>query len=418
MANPGKTAKERLGRRAFLKSVGAVGAGAALASAAVSQDASGGKATVPSEKTSRSRRAKGRKIIRVGVVGGNFGCRFYWHEHPNSRVTAVCDIRQDRLERMKKVFRCDTGYRDFHQLIRDKNVDAVAVFTPAPLHVYHSTKAMEAGKDVISAVPAAMTLEECQQLIDCVERTGRTYMMAETSCYRQEIISCKKWAQEGKFGTIFYSEAEYHHEGVFALAYDERGLPTWRYGLPPMHYPTHSTSMIVWVTGERLTEVTAVGWGDGSEILQTNLYENPFCNETAFFKTSGGHCARVCVFWHVASGVTERGQFFGDKMSYMMARPGGVPGMIGYGAPRVRMEVYDVPQWWKTELPEPLRHDSGHGGSHTFLTHEFIDALVNGRRPAIDVYEAVAYTAPGIVAHESALRGGKTLKIPDFGRAG
>ena len=42
-------------------------------------------------------------------------------------------------------------------------------------------------------------------------------------------------------------------------------------------------------------------------------------------------------------------------------------------------------------LPEPLRHDSGHDGSHTFLTHEFIDALVKGRRPAVaDVLEAGA----------------------------
>ena len=67
--------------------------------------------------------------------------------------------------------------------------------------------------------------------------------------------------------------------------------------------------------------------------------------------------------------------------------------------------------------PEPLRHDSGHGGSHTFLTHEFIDALVSGRRPAIDIHEALAYTAPGIVAHQSALQGGTLLKIPDFGHA-
>ncbi|MDH7600753.1 MAG: hypothetical protein QHI38_01230, partial [Armatimonadota bacterium] len=72
-------------------------------------------------------------------------------------------------------------------------------------------------------------------------------------------------------------------------------------------------------------------------------------------------------------------------------------------------------EWWKTDmLPEPLRVPSGHEGSHVFLTHEFIDALVNERRPAIDVYEAVAYTAPGIVAHQSALKGGELLKIPSF----
>lgn len=65
-------------------------------------------------------------------------------------------------------------------------------------------------------------------------------------------------------------------------------------------------------------------------------------------------------------------------------------------------------------LPEPLRHPSGHDGSHTFLTHEFIDALVNERKPSIDVYEALAYTVYGIIAHKSALEGGKQLEIPQF----
>ena len=53
-------------------------------------------------------------------------------------------------------------------------------------------------------------------------------------------------------------------------------------------------------------------------------------------------------------------------------------------------------------------------GSHVFLTHEFVDALVNERRPAVDIYEALAMTVPGIIAHESALRDGETMKIPSF----
>jgi hypothetical protein len=82
-----------------------------------------------------------------------------------------------------------------------------------------------------------------------------------------------------------------------------------------------------------------------------------------------------------------------------------------------RFEEYQQPQWWATDLlPPPLRHDSGHQGSHPFIVHEFIDSVVQQRRPAVDVYEAVAYTAPGIVAHQSALKGGERLAIPDFGR--
>ena len=78
---------------------------------------------------------------------------------------------------------------------------------------------------------------------------------------------------------------------------------------------------------------------------------------------------------------------------------------------------YEQPKWYETDmLPAPLRTlgDTGHEGSHAFLTHEFIDALAHNRKPAVDVYEALAYTVPGIIAHESALKGGARLTIPQF----
>lgn len=80
-----------------------------------------------------------------------------------------------------------------------------------------------------------------------------------------------------------------------------------------------------------------------------------------------------------------------------------------------KIESYNSPQWWNTDmLPAGLRHNSGHDGSHTFIAHEFIDSLINNRAPEIDIYEALAYTVPGIVAHQSALKNGETMKIPSF----
>lgn len=60
---------------------------------------------------------------------------------------------------------------------------------------------------------------------------------------------------------------------------------------------------------------------------------------------------------------------------------------------------------------------TGHGGSHPYLVHEFVDAVAHDRTPAISVWDAVRYTAMGAVAHKSALQGGKTLKVPDWGDA-
>ena len=370
---------------------------------------------------------KSDEIVRMGIVGGRFGASFYWHEHPNAKVTAVCDLREDRRQHLMKIYRCDVAYHTFEEMIKDKNIDAVGVFTPAPLHVYMAVEAMKAGKHVISAVPAGMNEEELVELLETVKKTGKLYMMAETSFYRREIISCRQWAEEKKFGNIFYSEAEYHHDGLMVLYFDEHGYPTWRHGLAPMHYPTHCTGMVVPVTGERLVEVTCTGWGDDHEVLRTNMYNNPFWNETAMFKTSGGNMSRISVFWKVASNGVERGQFLGTEMSYYMPHREGGRGTIGkrefgtivrnkYEEGRISMTEYDQPNHYEL-LPEPLRHDSGHGGSHTFLTHEFVSAVREKRQPTVNIHEALAYTIPGIYAHQSALQGGKTLSIPDYGRA-
>ena len=116
-------------------------------------------------------------------------------------------------------------------------------------------------------------------------------------------------------------------------------------------------------------------------------------------------------------------------MSYIMARPERSPNTVvriakdgktvidsnGYPEGDVTIEAYQQPDHLE-KLPESMRVKTGHGNSHTFLTHEFVQAIVEDRQPAVNVWEAVAYTLPGIVAHQSALRGGEVMKIQDYGR--
>jgi predicted dehydrogenase len=412
------------GRRTFLKQFTLAATSATLGSFAA------GVFPPPATNSLPAGPRPDEKKVRIGIVGGGFGSSFQWHLHPQCLVTALCDLRDDRLKRLTEVYGSAATFKNFRDFLKHPQLDAVAVFTPAPLHVWMATEAMKAGKHVISAVPAGMSVEELEQLLECVKTTGLQYMMAETSFYRPEIITCREWSRKGQFGTLFYSEAEYHHEGLIPLMFDDRGFPTWRHGFPPMHYPTHCTGMVVPVTGERLVEVQAIGWGDGHEILQTNQYRNPFWNTSGFFKTSKGRSSRISVFWHVAAGGTERGQFYGDRLSYIMERPEKSPNTViriskggktildanGYPEGEVSIESYAQPNHWE-KLPQPLRVESGHGGSHTFITHEFISAIVEERHPEVNVWEAIAYTLPGIIAHQSALKGGEPMKIRDYGKA-
>jgi len=154
-----------------------------------------------------------------------------------------------------------------------------------------------------------------------------------------------------------------------------------------MLYPTHSTAYYVGVTGGRLTKVTCLGWRGQGEEWEKNQYGNPFCNESAMFHTSQQTMFRCNVFWKCDAG-GETGM------------------MVWETTPKVQ-----VP----TSVPIPPAMDpGGHGGSHGPLANEFLTALLEDREPAVSVYEALAMTAPGIVAHQSALKGGELLEIPSF----
>lgn len=366
------------------------------------------------------------KKVRVGIIGGRFGATFDFHEHPNCIVEAVSDFRPDRRDKLMQTYRCSKSYASLEELLKDPKVEAVFLATPAPDHASHTLAALSAGKHVLCAVPLAMSLEECVEVKDAVRETGLTYMMAETSTYMQSTISARKYFSEGKFGNLFSAAAEYNHPGLEVLWFED-GKPTWRHGLPPMHYPTHCTALLISVTGERLTHVSCLGWGDDSPLLKGNPYNNPFWNETAFFQTNLGHPFRVEVNWKGALRSAERAEWRGDKMSLYLPMGSGDRHVkvqvaqdigkddAGFEHKANQVEDYSPTQWWQTEmLPKPLRHNSGHEGSHTFITHEFVQAIVEQRAPEVNIYEALAYTVPGIVAHQSALRDGERMAIPGF----
>jgi len=355
---------------------------------------------------------KSDRKIRVGVVGGGFGASFQWHLDPHCIVEAVSDLRPERRSHLQKVYRCEKPYESLEKLVLDPRVEAVAVFTEAPNHARHVLECFRHGKHVISAVPACCSLEEAAAMKEAKEKTGLRYMMAETSYYRAPCILARGLWSQGRFGNFLYSEVEYYHPGIGAARDGlsvRGGKRTWRYGYPPMLYPTHSTGFHVGVTGERLTHVSCVGWKSKDPAFADNPYDNPFASQSALFRTSGSNICRCNVFWH-GHAHGERAQWIGAETSVYMGSWAGQPFVVKQ---RGKPDDRTCPDFFDT-LPQPMRVRTGHGNSHTFLTHEFVAALVEGREPAVDLYEALAMTVPGIVAMQSARKGGEQLAVPGF----
>jgi len=250
-------------------------------------------------------------------------------------------------------------------------------------------------------------------------------MMAESSYYRGGCIYARNLYKQGGFGQIFYSELEYYHDAPIeqwlsdkrSLYYNPDRSISWRQGLPPMLYPTHCLGFLTGVTGERIRKVSCLGWGDPklvAKFAHRPYQANPYMNEFASMETSQGHMVRCNVFWQIgAEG--EQARWFGEKGSLYMEVPQ-VHGDIW--TPRGQKAApLHLPDYWNSEmLPPAMRHGSGHGGSAVFISAEFINALLENREPAIDIYESLAMTVPGIVAHLSALKHGEQLSVPQFDR--
>lgn len=408
---PGQHASRELNRRSFLQH--AAWAGGAAAFAAQSPQAPAAEA--PNEKILGAAGVKSaersKKVwepisdrrIRVGIAGFGvcqFGAAFGFQDHPNVQVAAVTDLIPERCEGLAKACRCDKTYPSLERMIEDDNLEAVFVATDAPRHAKHCIAALKRGKHVACAVPAVFgTVEEAHELYEAVKTSGRRYMMFETSAFHHENYAMREIFRAGGFGKVVYSEGEYYHYMAEPIA----SFENWRVGLPPQFYPTHSNAYHISVTGGSFTEVSCLGMPSVLAHLQkeNNRYGNPFGTEIALFRTSEGAMSRMAVSWDTPGFEGEVGRVRGER--------GSMTGMNFNGIHK-SLPSLDLPP-----LP-PGVAPGGHGGSHGQLMHEFVLAILQDRSPLVDIAQALNLTVSGIVAHQSAMKGGELLKIPQFAK--
>jgi hypothetical protein len=222
-------------------------------------------------------------------------------------------------------------------------------------------------------------------------------MMAETSCFRADCYGMRQIYHAGAFGRIVYSEGEYYHY----LPKPIGSFKNWRIGSPPLWYPTHSTAYYIGVTGKRFTSVSCLGFSAGFPAYRpgANKYNNTFTDEVALFRTSEGGFSRMLMCKSAHGMIIETGRVYGER--------GWMEGTDYHGVAK------QIPDISRPALP-PGVPAGGHGGSHGQLSNEFITSILEDREPMVNVYEALAMTVPGVVAHQSALKDGETLKIPQF----
>jgi predicted dehydrogenase len=269
--------------------------------------------------------------FKVGICGtSGFGSAFapLFKAHPLCDELVLCDLRAGVLAKAAAEVGVARTYPSFDELCRS-DVDAIAIFTQRWLHGPMAIQALKAGKHVYSAVPAASSVEELQELVETVRQTGLTYALGETSFYRPQTIFCRRRFAQGDFGRLVYGEGSYYHHMShwFYRAFFSNPQPWQRFAsVPPMWYATHSVAHVLGVTMSRFTHVSSFGFVDDHEDgvfdATTSAFGNPFSNQSALFRSADGGMARINEFRRSAAGDTRQ-TIIGTRGAYQeMPNPG------------------------------------------------------------------------------------------------
>lgn len=365
------------------------------------------------------------KRFRVAIIGLGFGAEFIpiYQKHPNAEMYAICRRNEAELNKIGDHFGVEKRYTKYEDVLKDANVDFVHINSPIPDHAWMSIEALKAGKHVMCTVPMATTIDDCRKIVELVKETGLKYMMAETVVYSREFLFIKEMYEKGELGKIQYMQASHPQ--------DMEGWPEYWERMIPMHYATHVVSPVLGLVKGRAEYVSCFGSGTVNERI-AKLSGNPYAVESCHIKIKDSDlAAHIWRFlFDVARQYRESFDVYGTKKSFEWALIEGEEHVI-HTAKKPEPEIPErvkVPDYAHL-LPEEIREfttkvqdaehlsfiqGAGHGGSHPHLVHEFVSALVEDRDPWPNAVTSANWTCVGICAHESAMKGGEIVRLPDF----
>ncbi|UBM57187.1 Gfo/Idh/MocA family oxidoreductase [Marinilongibacter aquaticus] len=369
------------------------------------------------------------KSVNIAIVGLGFGAEFIpiYKRHPQANMYAICQRNEEKLNAVGDAFGVDVRYSDYDELLKDPNIDAVHINTPIPNHAEQTLKALRAGKHVACTVPMATSVEDCQKIVDLCKETGLKYMMMETVVYAREFLYVKELYEKGELGKVQFLKASHQQ--------DMDGWPDYWPGLPPMHYATHCVGPVTGLLKLEAEYVSCFGSGTIREEL-AQIHNSPFAIESAHIKFKNSDLSAIVYrsLFDVARQYRESFEVYGSKKSFEWTLIEDEEHVL-HTAKKPEPEIPEkvtVPDYAHL-LPEEIQdfttqgvydldsnehlsftQGAGHGGSHPHLVHEFVSALVEDREPFPNASQSANWTSVGILAHESAMKGGEIIYLPEF----
>ena len=388
--------------------------------------------------------------VRIGFIGlgmRGYGAVYRYTFLENVEIKALSDVVPEKVDKCQDLLKekglpeADgyTGTDDWKEICERDDIDLIYVCTHWDLHTPIAVYAMEQGKHVAVEVPAALTVDECWQLVNTAEKTRRHCMQLENCNYDFFEITTLNMAQQGVFGEIVHCEGAYIHD-LRWLNFDTNGYwNMWRLKHLEKEdgntYPTHGLGPLCHILGihrgDKMDYLVSVSsdqfgmtayarekFGEDSEFAKTEYAKGDM--NTSIIKTRKGKTIllqhdvtspRPYSRLHTVSGTKGFAQKYPSRG--IALEP-----YAHHFMPEEQMDsllaVYTHPI--VEEIEEKAREVGGHGGMDFIMDYRLIYCLRNGLPLDQDVYDAAEWSSIIELSRISVENQGMPVKVPDFTR--
>jgi len=406
--------------------------------------------------------SRSKKKVRMGFIGT--GMRGQWvlwlvAKYPEVDIPAICDIDDQMIESALKVIKdagkplprvYNKGDEDFFNMLKNEDLDGVYIATPWEWHHPMSIAAMKNDIHVGTEVPAALTIDQCWDLVNTSEKTEKLCMIMENVCYRRDIMAILNMVRQNMFGELLHCQGGYQHDLRHVkfndgkqpygggVEFGSKGFSEskWR----TQHsidrngdlYPTHGlgpvSPMLEINRGNRMVHLTSTATQSrGLHRYIKNKGGSNHPNSSIEFKC--GDIITTVIKCENGQTIMLSHDTNNPRPYSLNFRVQGTQGIWQKDANSIYIESLspESHQWEKEkkylkQFDHPLWkkfHDqaagSGHGGMDFFVVRAFIETL-KGAEPVIDVYDAVSMSVISPLSEKSIRLGSSAVKIPDFTR--
>jgi len=368
--------------------------------------------------------------IHIAIVGLGFGAEFIpiYQRHPGAEMAAICQRTESSLNEIGDKYGITKRYTRFEDVLADPEIDAVHINSPIPNHAEQTIAALKAGKHVACTVPMATSVEDCKAIVELTQSTGLKYMMMETVVYAREFLYMKELYDQGELGKLQFLKASHQQ--------DMDGWPGYWPGLPPMHYATHCVGPLLALGRHEAEYVSCFGSGTIREEMH-ECYGSPYAVESCHVKFKDSDLSGLVYrsLFDVARQYRESIEVYGDKKGVEWPLIEGEK-LVVHTAKKPEPEIPErvtCPDYAHL-LPDEIApfttggvyggeegedhlsftQGAGHGGSHPHLVHQFVELLQGRGEGYPNAVQSANITCTGILAHESAQKGGEIVRLPEF----